>query len=151
LELAVEGQFPREAERAFEFNARVEDVLNAIICCHIEYWITYFLAARAGSGGRTPSTGRIWGAGAGATLLGFTSLLPTKVTPSSMISFADRTSPNSSVRALRSILSLAVTLPLILPRTTADWTLMLTLVTASSPRLRVPSEWMSPSSLPSKV
>src|ERR1051326_8268435 len=53
------------------------------------------------------------GATVGETLFGLTSLLPTKVTPSSMTSLAARISPNSSVLALMSILSLAITLPVI--------------------------------------
>jgi len=57
----------------------------------------------------------------GATLLGLTSVLPSKVTPSSMASLADRISPNNSVLALISIRSLAVTLPLILPRSTTEF------------------------------
>jgi len=45
----------------------------------------------------------------------------------------------------------AVMLPVILPRTTTDWALMLPLITALSPRLRTPSDWISPSNLPSNV
>src|SRR6267143_5814286 len=91
------------------------------------------------------------GAMLGATLLGFTSVFPTNVTPSSMTSFEERTSPKSSVLALSSILSLATTFPVTLPRTTTEPALMLPLITALSPRLSVPSEAISPSSFPSKV
>src|SRR5438094_520346 len=87
----------------------------------------------------------------GETLFGLTSVFPTKVTPSSMTSLVARMSPNSSVLALMSIFSLALMLPLILPRTTTFVALMLPLTTAPSPRFRVPSVWISPSSLPSKV
>ena len=45
----------------------------------------------------------------GATLLGFTSVLPTKVTPSSITSLDARTSPKTSALDLISILSLALT------------------------------------------
>src|ERR1044071_2204215 len=71
----------------------------------------------AGSGilGTSPVRG---GVTAGETLLGLTSVLPTKVTPSSITSLVARMSPNSSVLALISIFSLALMLPLILPRTT---------------------------------
>src|SRR5438034_7559958 len=91
------------------------------------------------------------GGAVGETLFGLTSVLPTNVTPSSMASLAERMSPNNSVFALMSIFSLAVMLPLILPRTTTLVALMLPLMTAPSPRFRVPSVWISPSSLPSKV
>src|SRR5437016_10770035 len=91
------------------------------------------------------------GGAVGETLFGLTSVLPTNVTPSSMASLAERMSPNNSVFALMSIFSLAMMLPLILPRTTTLVALMLPLMTAPSPRFRVPSVWISPSSLPSKV
>src|SRR5205814_3706598 len=91
------------------------------------------------------------GGAVGETLFGLTSVLPTKVTPSAMASLAERISPNNSVFALMSIFSLAVMLPLILPRTTTLVALMLPLMTAPSPRFKVPSVWISPSSLPSKV
>src|SRR5437867_2088493 len=87
----------------------------------------------------------------GATLFGLISVLPTKVTPSSMTSLAPRMSPKSSDLALISILSLAMMLPFILPRTMTVPTLTLPLTMAESPRCRVPSAWISPSSLPSKV
>src|ERR1700728_260017 len=103
----------------------------------------------AGSGTLSGSVTR--GGAVGATLLGLTSVLPTKDTPSSMTSFVARMSPNSSVLVLISIFSLALMLPLILPRTTAHWALMLPLMTAVSPRVSTPSVWISPSSLPSKV
>src|SRR5262245_35592032 len=87
----------------------------------------------------------------GETLFGLTSVSPTNVTPSSMASLEERMSPNSSALDLISILSLAVTLPLIFPRTITDPALTLPLMTAESPRVSVPSELISPSSLPSKV
>src|SRR5437660_10252231 len=104
----------------------------------------------AGSGILGASLIREGGAG-GETLLGLTSVLPTNVTPSSMASFVARMSPNNSVLALMSIFSLAVTLPLTLPRTTTLVALTLPLMTAPSPRCKVPSVWISPSSFPSKV
>src|SRR5438132_1638416 len=104
----------------------------------------------AGSGILGASLDRDGGA-VGETLLGLTSVLPTNVTPSSMASLAARMSPNNSVLALMSILSLAVMLPLTLPRATTLAALMLPLTTAPSPRFKVPSVWISPSSFPSKV
>src|ERR1022692_1000548 len=104
----------------------------------------------AGSGTLGTSPGRA-GAAVGDTLLGLTSDLPTNVTPSSTASFEARMSPNISVLALISIFSLAVMLPLTLPRTTTDWALMLPLMTALSPRFNSPSVWISPSSFPSNV
>src|SRR6266478_282437 len=89
--------------------------------------------------------------GVGATLFGLTSLLPTNVTPSSITSLGVRISPNNSVLVLMSIFSLATMLPLIFPRTTTMLTLMFPFTTALSPRLRLPSELISPSSFPSKV
>src|SRR5215203_4715456 len=77
--------------------------------------------ARFVSGGRSPARGA--GAGVGAALFGFTSVLPTNVTPSSITSLADLMSPNSSAFALISILSFAVMFPLTLPRTTTELTL----------------------------
>src|SRR5437773_2148157 len=104
----------------------------------------------AGSG--ILGTSLVRGGGAvGETLFGLTSVFPTNVTPSSIASLAERMSPNNSVFALISIFSLAVMLPLILPRTTTLVALILPLTTAPSPRFRVPSVWISPSSLPSKV
>src|SRR5262245_57501590 len=91
------------------------------------------------------------GGAVGETLLGLTSVLPTNVTPSSITSLEERISPNSSVLALSSILSFAVTLPVTLPRTTTVLALMLPLITALSPRVKVPSDVISPSSLPSNV
>src|SRR6266566_138773 len=105
----------------------------------------------AGSGILGTSAMLVRGGGVGATLFGFTSVLPTKVTPSSITSLVARMSPNSSVLALISILSLALMLPLTLPRTTTFVTLMWPLMTALSPRFKVPSVWISPSSFPSKV
>src|SRR5262245_13147927 len=100
-------------------------------------------SANGTEGGRWPIVG--------ATLLGLTSVLPTKVTPSSITSLEARISPKTSALVLISILSLATTLPLSLPRTTTVVALTLPLSTAVSPRFRVPSELISPSSFPSKV
>ena len=69
----------------------------------------------------------------------------------SMTSLEARMSPKTSALDLISILSLAVTLPLILPRTTTEFTLRLPLTAPVSPRWRRPSELISPSSLPSMV
>ena len=60
------------------------------------------------------------GGALGDTLFGLTSILPTKVVPSSITSLAARISPNNSVRALISTFSLALIFPLILPRATTD-------------------------------
>src|SRR5882757_1248243 len=68
-----------------------------------------------------------------------------------MTSLVAGISPNNSALALISIFSLALTLPVILPRTTTDCALMFPLTTAVSPRVSTPSVWISPSSLPSKV
>src|SRR6058998_3258444 len=91
-------------------------------------------AARAAGGGSgILGTSLVRGGGAvGLTLFGLTSVFPTKVTPSSMASLAERMSPNNSVFALMSIFSLAVMLPLILPRTTTLAALILPLTTAPS-------------------
>src|SRR5581483_1184820 len=104
----------------------------------------------AGSPGFGASVGRAAVAD-GATLFGFTSVLPTNVTPSSIASLDARMSPKSSVFALISSLSLATMFPLIFPRTITVAALMLPLTTALSPRFSVPSVLISPSSLPSKV
>src|SRR5690349_9146961 len=85
---------------------------------------TGFAASTIGVGVLGASPGRAMG-DVGVTLFGFTSVLPTKVTPSSMTSFEARMSPNSSVLALISIFSLALILPVILPRTTTDCALIL--------------------------
>src|SRR5437867_12376537 len=89
----------------------------------------------AGSGilGASPGPVR-GGAAVGATLLGLTSVLPTKVTPSSMTSLVARMSPNNSALDLISILSLATILPLILPRITTALALTLPLTTPLSPK-----------------
>src|SRR6185436_7989605 len=87
----------------------------------------------AGSGNLGTSLVRGGGA-VGETLFGLTSVFPTNVTPSSTASLAERMSPNNSVFALISIFSLAVMLPLILPRTTTLAALMLPLMIAPSPR-----------------
>src|SRR5438445_245071 len=66
--------------------------------------------ALAGSTFLTASAAVAGGGGAvGVTLLGLTSVLPTKVTPSSMTSFGERMSPNNSVLDLISIFSRAMT------------------------------------------
>ena len=77
--------------------------------------------------------------------------LPTKVTPSSITSLAARTSPNNSVLAFSSILSFAMTFPVIFPRTTTEPISMVPLILALSPRFIIPSELISPSTLPSNV
>src|SRR5437867_727492 len=114
-------------------------------------WVAYFRVGIIGSVARTGSTPRGAGGVRGAALLGFTSVLPTKVTPSSITSLGARTSPNNSVLVLMSTFSFAMTLPLILPRITTDATVMFPLITALSPRWRLPSELMSPSNFPSNV
>src|SRR5207245_6746123 len=111
------------------------------------YCLAHFLVATMGSRFLAGWPRGGVGGAMGATLLGLTSVLPTKVTPSSIASLGARTSPNNSVLSLMSTLFLAMTLPLTLPRIVTQATVILPLTTALSPRLRLPSELMSPSSL----
>src|SRR5580765_5237235 len=121
-------------------------VTRTLACCFAGIQSSAALAAGtaqrptilAGSGSLGTSLVR-GGWAVGDTLFGLTSVFPTNVTPSSIASRAERMSPNNSVFALMSIFSLAVILPLILPRTTTLVALMLPLMTAPSPRFRVPS------------
>jgi hypothetical protein len=61
-------------------------------------------------------------------------VLNAEVLPALFANLVARMSPNNSALDLTSIFSLAVMLPVILPRTVTDWAVMLPLTTAPSPK-----------------